>query len=90
MNRVKSILGKRSDEPRINEIYDIQEAIGEGAFGVVRRVINKATKEEAACKIISKSKLENDEDIEDIKNEIAILNHVGGHSNIVSFKVLSF
>lgn len=84
---LQNILKKNLGEPKVTEVYDFSDVLGKGAFGVVRRVKSKDKNEEAACKTIAKAKLVCREDVEDVKNEIAILNHLGGHENVVTFKV---
>ena len=76
-----------STGPSLEEIYDVGGVLGKGAYGVVCRVVNKSTKEAAACKSFSKWRLVCQEDVEDVKREIEMLNHVDGHPNIVSIIV---
>ncbi len=59
---------------------------GKGAFGVVRLGISKSG-EQVAVKSISKSKLLCKEDVKDVQAEVAIMNLVAGHSNVVTLKV---
>ena len=87
MSLLANILKKESPEPRLTEVYDVEGVLGKGAFGVVRRVVNKQTGEAVACKSISKSKLVSKEDVEDVLREVQMLNHVDGHRNIVSILV---
>lgn len=87
MSFLSNILNKDPTEPRLNEVYELAEVLGKGAFGVVRRGINKKTGHAIACKSISKSRLVCKEDVDDVKKEVEILSHVAGHPNIVSIKV---
>lgn len=87
MAHAVNILNKDPSDPPVTEVYELREVIGRGAFGVVRRGMNKRTTEPIACKSISKSHLVSKEDVEDVRSEIAILNHVAGHPNVVTFKV---
>eukprot|EP00798_Chlamydomonas_sp_ICE-L_P014635 gene14635-20669_t len=69
----------------IRELYTFDKMLGKGNFGIVHLVKEKATGKDFACKSISKSKLVTDEDIEDVRREIQILQHLAGHENIVFF-----
>ena len=89
MSYLNSILDKDPSEPSLTDLYELNEVVGKGAFGVVRRGVNKETGHAIACKTISKSRLVCKEDVEDVKREVAMLNHVAGHPNIVTIKVLS-
>ena len=40
---------------RFRDAYSVGDKLGEGAFGVVHRCVNKATKEKLAVKMIDKS-----------------------------------
>jgi serine/threonine protein kinase len=40
----------------------------------------------SACKAIAKRKLQNKDDIEDVRREVSILHHLNGHPNIVGLK----
>ncbi len=60
---------------------------GKGAFGVVRLGIDKKSGEQVAVKSISKAKLACKEDVKDVQAEVAIMNLVAGHTNVVTLKV---
>jgi hypothetical protein len=53
----------------------------------VKLGINKKTGEQVAIKSISKAKLVCKEDVKDVQAEVAIMNLVAGHANVVSLKV---
>lgn len=80
---VRNILGKNPSDPRLEDLYVLDKQIGKGAFGVVRLGHNKATGDPVAVKSISKAKLSCKEDIQDVQAEVAIMNLVAGHSNVV-------
>jgi calcium-dependent protein kinase len=86
---VKSILGKSANDPKLEELYVLDKQIGKGAFGVVRLGHNKATNEPVAVKSISKAKLTCKEDVQDVQAEVAIMNLVAGHGNVVMLEVRS-
>lgn len=84
---VRNILGKGPNDPKLDELYVLDKQIGKGAFGVVRLGHNKATNEPVAVKSISKAKLACKEDIQDVQAEVAIMNLVAGHGNVVMLEV---
>ena len=67
---------------RLSEYYIIKEMIGYGKFGEVNLGINKKTNEKVAIKIIKKSTLTTEQDIELLKTEIDIMT-ISHHKNIV-------
>jgi calcium-dependent protein kinase len=75
-----AILDKAGD---VRDYYTFDKVLGKGNFGVVHLVFDKKTNAPYACKSISKRKLTTPDDIEDVKREIEILLHLGGHKNIV-------
>ena len=84
---VSNILGKGPADPKLEDIYTLDKQVGKGAFGVVKAAINKRTGEVLACKSISKAKLVCKEDVKDVQAEVAIMNLVAGHQNVVTLKV---
>ncbi|GAX79943.1 hypothetical protein CEUSTIGMA_g7383.t1 [Chlamydomonas eustigma] len=83
---VSNILGKAPDDPRLEDVYTLGKQLGKGAFGIVRQATKKATGEVLAVKSIAKSKLMCKEDVKDVQAEVAIMNLVGGHPNVVTLK----
>ena len=81
---VNLILNKET--PDVQSLYEIGKVLGRGQFGTARLATEKATGEKYACKTISKRKLRNKDDIEDVKREIQIMHHLAGHPNIVTMK----
>lgn len=53
-----------------------------GAFGIVYEAEHRATGEKRACKCIAKAKLVGDEDLEDVRREVQVLQMVGKHDNV--------
>ena len=51
------------------------------------KVTHRATNTEWAVKSISKSRLAAKSDIADVQREVAVMNHVLGHPNIISLRV---
>ncbi len=66
----------------LNEKYELGDTLGKGKFGLVKKVINKLTKEELAVKIIAKESLTTNPEKELIKQEIEILK-ICQHPNII-------
>lgn len=83
---VANILGKQPTDPKLEEWYNLDKQIGKGAFGVVRLATVKRTDERVAVKSISKAKLVCKEDVKDVQAEVAIMNLVAGHVNVVTLK----
>lgn len=80
----KKLLDKET--PDITVSYDLREVLGKGNYGTTRIAVDKKTKRRYACKSISKRKLTCQEDVDDVKREIELLHHLGGHSNVIGFK----
>ncbi|KAL2327028.1 hypothetical protein Fmac_020455 [Flemingia macrophylla] len=66
--------------------YEMGRELGRGEFGVTYLCRDKETKEELACKSISKKKLRTAIDVEDVRREVQIMRHLPPHPNVVSFK----
>ncbi|KAJ8762225.1 hypothetical protein K2173_007381 [Erythroxylum novogranatense] len=79
-----TILGKPYVD--IESIYDLDKELGRGQFGVTYLCTEKSTGNKYACKSISKHKLVDQRDIEDVRREILIMQHLTGQPNIVEFK----
>ena len=69
------ILHKKS---KISKEYTLGKTLGEGAFGLVRQAIHKATQQIRAIKILKKSKV----DMEDLLKEISIVSKLS-HPSIM-------
>jgi len=76
------ILKRQCDPKEFYEYDEIEDKIGEGAFGVVYKIISKRFKFVRAMKKISKVKLTNPNDSESFINEIKILQKLE-HPNII-------
>lgn len=83
---VHNILGKSPNDPPLDTVYKVEQQIGKGAFGVVRAGINRKTGKKVAVKSIAKAKLVCKEDVKDVQAEVAIMNLVAGHANVVTLK----
>ncbi|KAK9151779.1 hypothetical protein Syun_010088 [Stephania yunnanensis] len=79
-----TILGKQFEDVR--GLYSIGKELGRGQFGITYLCTEISTGHTYACKSISKRKLVNKNDKEDIKREIQIMQHLTGQANIVEFK----
>lgn len=70
----------------ISAHYDLGRELGRGEFGVTYLCTDTNTGEKFACKSISKKKLRTSVDIEDVRREVQIMNHLPKHANIVTLK----
>ncbi|KAK1555293.1 hypothetical protein Q3G72_024589 [Acer saccharum] len=83
-SQIGSILGKPYED--IKSIYDLDKELGRGQFEITYLCTEKATGSKFACKSISRRKLVHEKDIEDVRREVLILQHLTGQPNIVEFK----
>ncbi len=74
--RPSSVLGRET--PDVNDLFEFHEELGRGQFGTTFLVTEKATGRKCACKAISKRQLQNQDDIEEVRNEVRILHHLSG------------
>eukprot|EP00344_Euplotes_crassus_P008779 CAMPEP_0196995390 /NCGR_PEP_ID=MMETSP1380-20130617/1517_1 /TAXON_ID=5936 /ORGANISM="Euplotes crassus, Strain CT5" /LENGTH=173 /DNA_ID=CAMNT_0042411047 /DNA_START=12 /DNA_END=533 /DNA_ORIENTATION=- len=65
----------------ITDYYKIEDELGAGSFGIVRRGISKDTGEEVAIKIIDRKGLAEDDEVA-LKTEVQILQGID-HPNVV-------
>lgn len=65
----------------VHKAYEMKEALGSGSFAVVKRAINKQTKQEFAIKCIKKAKL-NAEELAVVHDEVKIMRSVN-HENCI-------
>ncbi|PKA48663.1 Calcium-dependent protein kinase isoform 2 [Apostasia shenzhenica] len=70
----------------IRNYYTLGEELGKGQYGVTCLCVENATGQSYACKSISKGKLVDKSNKEDVKREIQIMHHLKGQQNIVEFK----
>ncbi|CAA6656597.1 unnamed protein product [Spirodela intermedia] len=80
----ETILGKPFEDVKAR--YTMGKELGRGQFGVTYLCTCNTTRDKYACKSISKRKLVNKSDREDVKREIQIMQHLSGQDNIVEFK----
>ncbi|CAJ1964543.1 unnamed protein product [Sphenostylis stenocarpa] len=78
------VLGRPMED--VTATYTIGKELGRGQFGVTYLCTDKETGEQFACKTIAKRKLVNKEDIEDVKREVQLMQHLSGQPNIVDLK----
>lgn len=78
------ILGKPYID--IKALYTLEKELGRGQFGVTYLCSEKATGRKYACKSIARRKVTRKKEIDDVKREIIILQHLTGQPNIVEFK----
>ncbi|CAN0847951.1 Calcium-dependent protein kinase 29 [Linum grandiflorum] len=83
-SQIGPILGKPYVD--VSSVYDLAKELGRGQFGITYLCTEKSTGRNYACKSISRRKLVTKKDIEDVRREILILQHLTGQPNIVEFK----
>lgn len=83
-SKIGPILGK--PYVVINQIYEMKKELGRGQSGVTYLCVEKITGREYACKSIARSKLLSEQEIDDVKREVMILQHLSGQPNIVEFR----
>eukprot|EP01025_Chloroclados_australasicus_P027070 TRINITY_DN2687_c0_g1_i3.p1 TRINITY_DN2687_c0_g1~~TRINITY_DN2687_c0_g1_i3.p1 ORF type:complete len:486 (-),score=84.59 TRINITY_DN2687_c0_g1_i3:272-1729(-) len=81
-----NILGKSPGARTVDQDFELGKVLGKGAFGTVRLAISRSSGDKFACKSIAKAKLVCREDVQDVQREVAIMNHVAGHPNVVNSK----
>ncbi|KAI3778505.1 hypothetical protein L2E82_07858 [Cichorium intybus] len=79
-----SILGKEYVD--LKQIYHIGKELGRGQFGITYLCTEKNSGLKYACKSISKRKLVTKKDMDDVRREIMMLQHLTGQPNIVEFR----
>jgi len=82
---------KNQPKSRISDKYVMGGELGRGEFGVTYLCTDIENNgggrgEKYACKSISKRKLRTAVDVEDVRREVAIMNHLPQHPNIVKLK----
>ncbi|KAL2321925.1 hypothetical protein Fmac_026304 [Flemingia macrophylla] len=70
----------------IGDKYVIGRELGRGEFGITYLCTDRQTKEELACKSISKRKLRTAVDVEDVRREVAIMSTLPDHPNVVRLR----
>ncbi|XAR64221.1 Non-specific serine/threonine protein kinase [Bertholletia excelsa] len=78
------ILGKPYADVR--EFYNLEKELGRGQFGVTYRCTERSTGVRYACKTISTNKIFSKKEMEDVRREVRILQHLSGQPNIVELK----
>ena len=73
---------QRTGSETLTDLYEVGEVLGHGHFAVVNRGVNKETGEAVAIKAIEKGRT----DVSAIRREVAILQKVGSHPNIVALR----
>ncbi|XP_039142595.1 calcium-dependent protein kinase 33-like isoform X1 [Dioscorea cayenensis subsp. rotundata] len=88
LSRSTSKLGRVLEKPMVdvNSFFILEKELGRGQFGVTYLCTERSTKHKYACKSVSKQKLVSKSDVQDMRREIMILQHLTGQPNIVEFK----
>jgi calcium-dependent protein kinase len=69
----------------VHSQYSLERKLGSGQSGTTYRCTERATGLKYACKSVSKRKLVRRADVEDVRREVTILQHLSGQSNIAEF-----
>ncbi|KAK8945943.1 Calcium-dependent protein kinase isoform 2 [Platanthera guangdongensis] len=69
----------------LSSLFILEKELGRGQFGITYLCTELSTGVKYACKSISKRKLVSRTDIEDMRREIFILQHLTGQPNVVEF-----
>lgn len=80
------VLKDANPRSRIGDKYVLGRELGRGEFGITYLCTDKETKQELACKSISKRKLRTAIDVEDVRREAAIMSTLPDHPNVVKLK----
>ncbi|WVZ86714.1 hypothetical protein U9M48_033457 [Paspalum notatum var. saurae] len=70
----------------VRTLFHLERKLGSGQFGTTYLCTERATGLKYACKSVSKSKLVRRADMDDIRREITILQHLSGQPNVAEFK----
>ncbi|GJN26750.1 hypothetical protein PR202_gb14708 [Eleusine coracana subsp. coracana] len=81
-------VGPVLQRPMVNvrTLYQLERKLGSGQFGTTYLCTERATGLRYACKSVSKRKLVRRADVEDMRREITILQHLSGQANVAEFK----
>jgi calcium-dependent protein kinase len=66
---------------KLHDVYNIGDVLGQGAFGTVKRIVHKRTKEVRAVKILDKSRFKSQADVDNFFTEVSIQRSLD-HPNI--------
>ncbi|TYH72575.1 hypothetical protein ES332_D05G263900v1 [Gossypium tomentosum] len=80
------VFGRPMEDVQSTYVFDRE--LGYGQSGITYLVTHKETKQQFACKSISRHKLINHNDIEDVCCEVQIMYHLTGHRDIVELKAV--
>ncbi|EMS64675.1 Calcium-dependent protein kinase 29 [Triticum urartu] len=70
----------------VRALYNLERKLGSGQFGTTYLCTERATGLKYACKSVSKRKLVRRADVEDMRREVTILQHLSGQPNIAEFR----
>ena len=70
----------------VRATYNIGKELGRGQFGITHLCTHRVTGEQVACKTISKRKLVNKDDVEDVRREVQVMHHLAVQLNIVELE----
>ncbi|KAJ6797716.1 putative calcium-dependent protein kinase 2 [Iris pallida] len=88
VNLSSSQIGPILEKPMvsISSLFALEKELGRGQFGVTYLCTERGSGRRYACKSVSKRKLASRSDVEDMRREVMILQHLTGQPNIVEFR----
>ncbi|KAJ3689967.1 hypothetical protein LUZ61_019131 [Rhynchospora tenuis] len=86
--RLTSQLGFIFEKPMVDitTLFILDRELGRGQFGVTYLCTKRLTGQKYACKSVAKRKLVSKRDIDDMRREVMILQHLSGQPNVVEFE----
>jgi calcium-dependent protein kinase len=72
----------------ITSLFILDGELSRGQSGVTYLCTERSTGQKYACKSVAKRKLVSKRDIDDMRREVMILQHLSGQPNVVEFQVL--
>ncbi|XP_078162496.1 calcium-dependent protein kinase 29-like isoform X1 [Carex rostrata] len=83
-SRIGSIFQKPMVD--ISSLFILDKELGRGQFGITYLCTDRARGQKYACKSVAKRKLTSKRDVDDMRREVMILQHLSGQPNVVEFK----
>ncbi|KAJ3706784.1 hypothetical protein LUZ61_010489 [Rhynchospora tenuis] len=86
--RLTSQHGNIFEKPMVDitTLFILDRELGRGQFGITYLCTERLTGQKYACKSVAKRKLASKRDVDDMRREVMILQHLSGQPNVVQFK----
>eukprot|EP00270_Netrium_digitus_P016826 TRINITY_DN6091_c0_g1_i1.p1 TRINITY_DN6091_c0_g1~~TRINITY_DN6091_c0_g1_i1.p1 ORF type:complete len:511 (-),score=134.74 TRINITY_DN6091_c0_g1_i1:229-1761(-) len=82
---VSSVLQQKKSET-FRDSFTLGRKLGAGEFGITYECVEKSSGQSYAVKVMPKVKLVTEQDVEDLRNEVAIMHHLAGQPHIVDIQ----